>query len=209
MVFRAWVAVCSLIGLIILGGCGGGAASSPSTPSSTPSATAPAIMTPPSSQIAVPGQTVTFSAVASGNDPLTYQWQKNDTAVAGATSASYTTPPVALADNGAKFRVQVSNSAGTTTSNEATLTVQNAPQTVSSVDVVTYHNDIARTGQNLNETILTTTNVNSSTFGKLRTLSVDGKVDAQPLYLSGLAKMWWCDPQCDVCSHRTRQRLCI
>ncbi len=189
MVFRAWVAVCSLIGLIILGGCGGGAASSPSTPSSTPSATAPAIMTPPSSQIAVPGQTVTFSAVASGNDPLTYQWQKNDTAVAGATSASYTTPPVALADNGAKFRVQVSNSTGTTTSNEATLTVQNAPQTVSSVDVVTYHNDVARTGQNLTETILTTTNVNSSTFGKLRTLSVDGKVDAQPLYLSGLANI--------------------
>ena len=53
-------------------------------------------------------------------------------------------------------------------------------------DVVTYHNDLARTGQNLNETILTTSNVNSSSFGKLFTMPVDGKVDAEPLYLSGV-----------------------
>jgi hypothetical protein len=51
---------------------------------------------------------------------------------------------------------------------------------------VTYHNDVARTGQNLSETILTTSNVNPSTFGKLGFFSVDGKVDAEPLYLSGL-----------------------
>ena len=51
-------------------------------------------------------------------------------------------------------------------------------------DVVTYHYDIARTGQNLQETILTTKNVNSSGFGKLFTSSVDGIIDAQPLFLS-------------------------
>jgi hypothetical protein len=56
-----------------------------------------------------------------------------------------------------------------------------------SVDVVTYHNDIGRTGQNLNEATLTPATVNVSTFGKLATFSVDGKVDAQPLYLSGVA----------------------
>jgi hypothetical protein len=53
-------------------------------------------------------------------------------------------------------------------------------------DVVTYKNDVARTGQNLTETTLTLTNVAPATFGLLRTLSVDGKVDAQPLYLSEL-----------------------
>jgi hypothetical protein len=53
-------------------------------------------------------------------------------------------------------------------------------------DVVTYKNDVGRTGQNLTESVLTLTNVNSSGFGLLRNLSVDGKVDAQPLYLSGM-----------------------
>jgi len=48
------------------------------------------------------------------------------------------------------------------------------------VDVTTYHNDNARTGQNLSETILTPTNVNVTGFGKLFVISVDGKVDASP-----------------------------
>jgi len=53
-------------------------------------------------------------------------------------------------------------------------------------DVVTFKNDVGRTGQNLTESVLTLTNVNSASFGLLRNLPVDGKVDAQPLYLSGL-----------------------
>src|SRR5208282_4466467 len=57
----------------------------------------------------------------------------------------------------------------------------------SATDVVTYHNDIARTGQNLQETILTTSNVNSSSFGKLFALPVEGIIDAQPLYLSAVS----------------------
>src|SRR4029077_7958139 len=71
------------------------------------------------------------------------------------------------------------NSSGSNSSTDAT-TVTSSTAT----DVVTYHNDVARTGQNLNETILTPANVNSTTFGKLGFYSVDGKVDAQPLYLS-------------------------
>ena len=57
----------------------------------------------------------------------------------------------------------------------------------SSTDVVTYHNDIARTGQNLTESVLSLDRVSVSTFGRIGFLSVDGKVDAQPLYLSALA----------------------
>src|SRR5580765_5867881 len=54
-------------------------------------------------------------------------------------------------------------------------------------DVVTYHNDNARTGQNLNEGSLTPATVKVSTFGKVGFFSTDGKVDAQPLYLSALS----------------------
>jgi outer membrane protein assembly factor BamB len=53
-------------------------------------------------------------------------------------------------------------------------------------DVVTFKNDAARTGQNLTESVLTLTNVNPASFGQLRFLATDGKVDAEPLYLSGL-----------------------
>jgi len=55
------------------------------------------------------------------------------------------------------------------------------------VDVVTFHNDVARTGQNLSETFLTSATVNAAIFGKLGLFATDGKVDAQPLYLSAVA----------------------
>ncbi|WP_429505078.1 PQQ-binding-like beta-propeller repeat protein [Paraburkholderia youngii] len=54
-------------------------------------------------------------------------------------------------------------------------------------DVLTYHNDIARTGQNLGETTLTPANVTAAKFGKVGFFSVDGKVDAQPLFVASLA----------------------
>jgi hypothetical protein len=57
----------------------------------------------------------------------------------------------------------------------------------SQVNVTTAHNDIGRTGQNLNETILTTSNINPTQFGKLFSQPVDGEVYAQPLYMSGIA----------------------
>jgi len=61
------------------------------------------------------------------------------------------------------------------------------PPATGSVDITTYHVDVARTGLNPNESALTTGNVTSATFGLLRTLPIDGKVDGQPLYLSGLS----------------------
>jgi hypothetical protein len=151
----------------------------------TTSSVGPSITTQPANQTVTAGQTATFSVVAAGTAPLSYQWQKNNANIPGATSASYTTPATVSGDNGATFRVMVTNSVTSITSNSATLTV-NPVVTSAGTDVTTYHNDVARTGQNVTETKLTQANVNSTTFGLLRNLAVDGKVDAEPLYLSQL-----------------------
>jgi hypothetical protein len=60
-------------------------------------------------------------------------------------------------------------------------------QSPPSIDVVTYHYDNMRSGANTSETLLSPSNVNSSQFGKIGTFVVDGKVDAQPLYLSNVS----------------------
>ena len=159
------------------GGTGGGSAAP----------TAPSITTQPAAQSVAVGQTASFSVVASGTAPLSYQWQKNSSNISGATSAAYTTPATTTSDNGAMFDVVVTNSVGAVTSQSAMLTVNSSSSGGSSIDVVTYHYDNLRTGQNVNEITLTTANVNVSTFGKLGEFAVDGLVDAQPLLLSNLA----------------------
>ncbi len=166
---------CFLVVSLLLSGCSG-----VSTPGSAAPAIAPAIATQPANQAVTAGQTATFSVTATGTAPLSYQWQKGTTAITGATSASYTTAATATSDNGTQYRVVVSNSQGTATSNSASLTVNAVVP--STTDVLTYHNDIARTGQNLTETMLTTSNVTSAKFGKLGFYPVDGLVDAEPLY---------------------------
>jgi hypothetical protein len=84
---------------------------------------APSITTQPVSANVSAGQTATFSVAAAGTSPFSYQWQKSGISISGANAASYTTPATALSDNGTLFRVVVSNSAGSATSNAATLNV--------------------------------------------------------------------------------------
>ena len=174
----------SFIGLVLLldlalVACGGG-------DTAGSAAAAPTITTQPASQSVLVGQKATFTVTASGTAPLTYQWQRNGAPIAGATMSSYTTPDTVFADNGAAFVVVVSNAAGSTASSSAALAVSATVPAAGATDVVTSRNDQARTGQNLTESILMPANVNAAAFGLLRVLSVDGKVDAQPLYLSHL-----------------------
>jgi 6-phosphogluconolactonase (cycloisomerase 2 family) len=68
--------------------------------------------------------TATFTVTATGSGTLTYQWQLNGQNIAGATSASYTTPATTTVDDGSVFNVVVSDHGGSVTSNGATLTVQ-------------------------------------------------------------------------------------
>jgi arabinogalactan endo-1,4-beta-galactosidase len=108
-----------------LSSCGSGGGSGGPPP---PPPVAPTITTQPSSPTVKPGQTATFTVVATGTASLSYQWQKAGVNISGATSASYTTPATTAVDNGSQFDVLVSNSAGSVTSILATLNVTSATQ---------------------------------------------------------------------------------
>ncbi len=164
----------ALLFVMQLTACGGGS-------SAAPPIVAPTIGVQPTAQSVAVGQSAVFAVTATGAAPLTYQWQKNASSIANATLASYTTPTTTLADNGESFTVTVSNAAGSVSSTGAKLTVVKG-----GTDVLTYKNDLYRSGQNLTESTLTPANVTASAFGLLRNLLVDGKVDAQPLYVSQL-----------------------
>ena len=110
----------SFLAGLSLAACGGGG-------DYAATVTAPAITTQPSDTSVTTGSTATFNVVATGTAPLSYQWTKNGTVIAGATGSSYTTPATARADNLAPFAVTVSNAAGTVTSATVTLTVTPAP----------------------------------------------------------------------------------
>jgi hypothetical protein len=87
----------------------------------------PTVSKQPASQTVSVGQTATFSVTAAGTGALTYQWNKNGSAISGAASASYTTPATVASDNGASFTVTVTGTGGNVTSNAATLTVNGPP----------------------------------------------------------------------------------
>ena len=58
---------------------------------------------------------------------------------------------------------------------------------LTAIDVLTQHNDNARTGENLSETVLNTSNINMNTFGRLYARPVDDQIYAQPLYATNVA----------------------
>jgi glucose/arabinose dehydrogenase len=133
---------------------------------------APVITSQPQS-ISVPqGQTATFSVTASGSPTPTYQWRRNGTNISGATSPTYTIPNVQPADAG-QYSVVVTNSAGTVTSNNATLTVTQ-PNTLPVATI--------------------TSPTNGALFRSGNVISFSGSAtDAEDGTLPGSAFEWWVD----------------
>jgi hypothetical protein len=84
--------------------------------------TAPSITTQPVSQSVNAGANVSFTVAASGTAPLSYQWRKNSTPIAGATNPTLNLTAVTVGDNGT-YSAVVTNAAGSATSANATLTV--------------------------------------------------------------------------------------
>jgi pectate lyase len=85
---------------------------------------APGITSQPASQIVVVGGQASFTVIATGTAPLSYQWSKNGSPIAGATAATLSLTNVQQSDSGG-YNVTVGNSVGTATSNTAMLTVSN------------------------------------------------------------------------------------
>jgi Immunoglobulin I-set domain len=184
--FELFCLASAILAALSLAGCGGYSSSG-----SGNGPVAPYITSQPANQAVTAGQTATFTAAATGSPMPTVQWQVSTDGgvtfsnLSGATSTtvSFTT---AVSQNGNKYRAVFANTAGSVTSNAATLTV-NASSSSGSTDVVTHHYDISRSGVNSTETSLTISNVNSTTFGKVGEFAVDGQVDGQALFLSQLA----------------------
>jgi glucose/arabinose dehydrogenase len=88
------------------------------------------ITSQPASLARTVGEAAAFSVTATGAGSLSYQWQRGGADISGATSATYNLASVALADNGARFRVRVRSGANELLSAEAVLTVNAAPAPV-------------------------------------------------------------------------------
>lgn len=107
--------------------CGAGLLDAAGALSSATVMAPPIITVVPQSQTVVQGQSATLSVAAAGAAPLTYQWKLNGVDIPGANGATYVTPPLGLADSGARFSVTVTNALGANTSSEAVVTVVPPP----------------------------------------------------------------------------------
>lgn len=139
----------------------------------------PTITTHPSNQSVLVGEPASFTVGASGGGTLTYQWQKNMVNIGGATAATFNLPAAALADNGSKFRCLVTNSFGTTPSNEATLTVSSPPPVI----ITEANTDIAIALDSviwIRDPFLFTNTLNLSSDQRTRLMFFVRNVDLQP-----------------------------
>jgi hypothetical protein len=144
----------------------------------------------PTSATLLLGASLPFTATVTNASNPAVTWQVNG--VAGGSPATGTIDstghylaPTTLAASPMQFTITAVSVQSSAASASAQVTVFDP--NVAGTDVVTYKNNLARTGANLSESKLTSANVRSATFGLLRVLPADGQVYAQTLYLSTLS----------------------
>jgi len=163
-------------------GCGGSNAEQPTIASSEVAVS----VDPPAVSLSV-SQTQQFTATVTSTSNKNVTWDVNGvaggTATVGTISSSglYTAP--AQVPSPAQVSVNATSMADPTKSDSANVTISEIAGSGPFTGVLTYHNDNSRTGQNLNESVLSPANVTQSKFGKLFSYPLDGQVFAQPLYV--------------------------
>jgi hypothetical protein len=129
---------------------------------------APSFVSQPQNALVTVGQNATFEVSVEGTGPFTYQWQKNDVDIVGATGTSYMAPNATMGDTGTTFRCIATNSVGITVSARAVLTVVEAGARVVDGLIALYSfdegsggmvNDTSGNGTPLNLTIDKTNNI--------------------------------------------------
>ena len=108
----------------------------------------------------------------------------------GTVPVTSTDPPAGNSSGGASSSGLSSSSSSSSSSGSSSGIssggISSGSSGAATTDVLTYHYNAMRSGENLTETVLTPANVTSATFGKLRMLSADGLVDAAPLVVTQL-----------------------
>ena len=159
-------------------------ATATATPTATGTATPTATATRTATVTATPTATATITATATSRPTATQTATSTatptttSTATATVTATATATGTATATRTATATSTQTATATATSTNATATATATSTPAVLT--DVLTYHNDNARTGQNLTEQTLTTSNVKTS-FGKLFEDSVVGLVNAQPL----------------------------
>ena len=136
-------------------------------------------LTPKQSTL-TPGQTQQFTATVPGSGTPTVTWSVDGVTGGSSTVGTISASGIYTAPAGAGTHT-------VTATSDSGLTANSKANVSDYAGSYTYHNDNLRTGQNLNETVLTPANVNPTTFGKLFTLPLDGLALASPLYVENVA----------------------
>lgn len=192
---------CLALSLGWLSGCGSGPGVQQSTSTAAPVAADFSISVSPAVLSIVPGsQAATVMVLASGSGGFAASVTVSVgglSAKIGATPATFTLAPggsqavlvQASADAATgPYTITFTGSSGALQhASSLALTVAAKPTTAAGIDVTTYHYDNARDGLNAKESTLTLANVKESAFGLVGSYPVDGKVDAEPLLVSGVS----------------------